>query len=74
MQVSVREGIGLDELHKLLESIVRPTGCTACGLLGIDITIRGGDPEFFRRTAALAKVQVGDLKNVEGVAVLEGHA
>ena len=34
-----------DVVHGALEQIFRLNGCLACGLLGIDIIIHGGDPD-----------------------------
>jgi len=37
--------ITADLVHASLERIFRLNGCLACGLLGIDIHVHGGDPE-----------------------------
>ena len=34
-----------DQVHQAFEKIFRLNGCLACGLLGIDIHIHGGDPD-----------------------------
>jgi hypothetical protein len=33
------------EVHAAMEQIFRLNGCLACGLIGIDIHIHGGDPD-----------------------------
>lgn len=35
------------EVHAALEQIFRLNGCLACGLIGLDIHIHGGDPDPF---------------------------
>ncbi len=34
-----------DVVHAAFEQIFRLNGCLACGLLGIDVIIHGGDPD-----------------------------
>lgn len=34
-----------DVVHGALEQIFRLNGCLACGLLGIDLHVHGGDPD-----------------------------
>ncbi|HEY6137270.1 MAG TPA: hypothetical protein VI670_05855 [Thermoanaerobaculia bacterium] len=34
-----------DVVHAAFEQIFRLNGCLACGLLGIDVHVHGGDPE-----------------------------
>ncbi|HXA15817.1 MAG TPA: hypothetical protein VN380_02405 [Thermoanaerobaculia bacterium] len=34
-----------DVVHAAFAQIFRLNGCLACGLLGIDVVIHGGDPE-----------------------------
>lgn len=56
VQLTLRHGVDIGEVHKAVETLVsrlRPRGCTACGLVGIDIHILGGDPEFFEQVAPL---------------------
>lgn len=39
----------LEVVHKAVEDLIRrlnPSGCTRCGLTGIDLTLRSGDPEI----------------------------
>lgn len=33
------------EVHAAMEQIFRLNGCLACGLIGLDIHIHGGDPD-----------------------------
>jgi hypothetical protein len=53
--VNVIEGVKLDTLHQALDQIVKLTGCLGCGLVGIDLSFRGGDPEL------------GGVRNLPGV-------
>jgi hypothetical protein len=46
VSINVVEGVKLDTLHSALDNIARLTGCLACGLVGIDVIFRGGDPEL----------------------------
>jgi hypothetical protein len=55
VSVNVVEGVKLDTLHAALDNIARLTGCLACGLVGIDLIFRGGDPEL------------GNIRNLPGV-------
>jgi hypothetical protein len=34
-----------DVVHRAFEQIFKLNGCLACGLLGIDVIIHGGDPD-----------------------------
>jgi hypothetical protein len=34
-----------DVVHAAFEQIFKLNGCLACGLLGIDVIIHGGDPD-----------------------------
>ncbi|MFT2019983.1 hypothetical protein ACMA1D_29730 [Streptomyces sp. 796.1] len=46
--ITFKPDTGLDVIHKAVEDLVRklePGGCTGCGLLGIDLILRSGDPE-----------------------------
>ena len=56
VQVNVVEHVKLDTLHAALDNIVKLTGCLTCGLVGIDLIFRGGDPEL------------GGVRNLPGVA------
>ena len=47
-----------DQVHQAFEKIFRLNGCLACGLLGIDIHIHGGDPDPL----------VGDFEGFSGIA------
>ena len=55
VHIGVAENIKLETLHQIIDQIARISGCPACGLLGIDLTFRGGDPE------------VNALRNLQGV-------
>jgi hypothetical protein len=44
--VNVADGVKLETLHQALDNIVRLTGCLGCGLVGIDVNFRGGDPDL----------------------------
>ena len=38
--------ITLDQINKAVAQAVNLSGCTGCGLLGIDLHFHGGDPVF----------------------------
>jgi hypothetical protein len=44
LAVSGHSGVTKEQVHGALENIFRLNGCLACGLLGIDVIIHGGDP------------------------------
>ena len=57
-QINVRLGekVNLQTLQSIIERITHMTGCTACGLLGVDLTI-GGDPAEFNQIKQIQGVQ-----------------
>jgi hypothetical protein len=44
VNVTFEENVKLETLLAVLDNIVKLTGCVACGLVGIDVNFRGGDP------------------------------
>jgi hypothetical protein len=46
------------EVHTAMEQIFKLNGCLACGLIGLDIIIHGGDPDPL----------LGDLAGFTGIA------
>ena len=44
--INVSQEVKLETLHTVIDRIAHATGCLACGLLGIDLHFRGGDPDF----------------------------
>lgn len=57
VQVTVQQGIGLEDLQAMIGRIVTLSGCTGCGLLGFDLHILGGDPELFKSLRPIEGVQ-----------------
>ena len=53
--ISVADSVKLETLHAAVDNIVKLTGCLGCGLVGIDLTFRGGDPDL------------GGIRNMPGV-------
>ena len=47
-QVTVSRDVKLESLQAALKTIVGRSGCVTCGLLGVDIIFREGDPEVVR--------------------------
>ncbi len=47
LTASGRTPLKKEQVHDALEQIFKLNGCLACGLIGIDIIIHGGDPEPF---------------------------
>lgn len=45
LAASGRGGVTPDQVQRAFESIYKLHGCLACGLLGIDVIVHGGDPE-----------------------------
>jgi hypothetical protein len=58
INVRLGEKVNLEALQSIVARIVQLNGCTACGLLGIDLTL-GGDPVEFH--------QIGQLPGVRSV-------
>ena len=58
IQVTVSKDIKAEQLHQALYQILRFGGCVACGLVGIDLNFRLGDPgpEELRKTAGITGV------------------
>ena len=59
VELTLRGGpeLTVDEIHEVIVEIIggiRPDGCEHCGLLGVDLVIRGGDPEFYRQIAKVS--------------------
>jgi hypothetical protein len=44
IQVTVSRDVKAEQLHKAVDQILHFGGCTTCGLNGIDLRIRVGDP------------------------------
>ena len=44
VRVFVNREVKAETINRTLERIYRLSGCLACGLLGYDILIHGGDP------------------------------
>ena len=44
--VNVSESVKLETLQAALANIARLTGCLGCGLVGVDVNFRGGDPDL----------------------------
>ncbi|WP_344443735.1 hypothetical protein [Kitasatospora nipponensis] len=43
--------VEVGHVHAAVADLLRnlkPGGCSGCGLVGVDVTIRSGDPEVFR--------------------------
>src|SRR5262249_51985637 len=40
-------GVKIEAIHEAVKQALGRVGCPACGLLGVDIHIGGGDPEPF---------------------------
>jgi len=57
IQLTMKQGVDIAEVHAAVEkliSVLRPGGCTRCGLGGIDLIIHGGDPEIFEQLQTVA--------------------
>lgn len=54
--VKVASNITLDNVQSIVRRVGGLTGCTTCGLLGVDLTL-SGDPEEFAEIGSLPGVQ-----------------
>jgi hypothetical protein len=72
--MSVREGVSADAIHKTLDRIFEESGCTACGLLGFDLSILTIDDDWSRQFGKVLQIsRVGPaVEGVEAVAVFGG--
>jgi len=57
VQFTVREGVGIKNLHLVLDRLVRLHGCIACGLNGIDLRFRVQDSMLFEKFRDIGEVQ-----------------
>jgi hypothetical protein len=60
VQIVVSEKVDLKELQTVIERVVGLAGCRTCGLVGIDLLFRGGDP---------IEQQFGDLPGIRTVLI-----
>ncbi len=56
VNVKVREDISLEQLHRIIETIVGLSGCRTCGILGVDLRL-SGDPVEANQITKLPGVQ-----------------
>jgi hypothetical protein len=56
VRIHVKEDVTLENLHRIIDQIAGMSGCRTCGLLGIDLRLRG-DPAEFQQIAKLPGVQ-----------------
>lgn len=56
VEIHLANDVKLETLRSIVETIPRISGCTTCGLVGIDLILRGGDP-----------VELGAIRNLPGV-------
>lgn len=56
INVRLAENVNLETLQSVVARIVGHTGCTACGLLGVDLTL-GGDPAEVKQVEQLPGVR-----------------
>jgi hypothetical protein len=57
IRLAVHGNVKLPDLHAAIARAVKLTGCVACGLVGIDLEILGGDPAV-----------EGEFKEIPGIA------
>ena len=57
IRLAVHGNVKLPDLHAAIARAVNLTGCVACGLVGVDLEILGGDPAV-----------VSQFKEIPGIA------
>ena len=57
IRLPVHGNVKLPDLHAAIARAVNLTGCVACGLVGVDLEILGGDPAVER-----------EFKDIPGIA------
>ena len=43
--VQLKENVNLEQLQNIVAQVARHTGCTSCGLLGVDFRLKGDPAE-----------------------------
>ena len=62
LQPTVHGNVKLPDLHAAIARAVNLTGCVACGLVGVDLEILGGDPAVesqFKEIPGIATANFG---------------
>lgn len=72
VQLSVKEGITAEVVHRSLDRLFELSGCTNCGLLGFDLHILTIDDDWSRQFGKLLEMQreIPKLEGLESVSVL----
>ncbi len=58
VEVTMRQGqeLRVEDIHEVIVEIIKsihPQGCGNCGLVGVDLVLRGGDPDLFSEISQL---------------------
>jgi len=62
IRLAVHGNVKLSDLHAAIARAVHLTGCVACGLVGVDLEILGGDPAVesqFKEIPGIATANFG---------------
>ncbi len=57
--LTFKEGVAIEDIHAAIDRLIdgiAPDGCTVCGLVGIDIVFRAGDPEPYERIRPINEI------------------
>jgi hypothetical protein len=57
VQFTVKEGISAESVHSMLDRLFDLHGCTVCGLVGLDVLIRGQDRLIFEKFQGIDGMQ-----------------
>ncbi|MGD0985945.1 MAG: hypothetical protein ABSA65_19375 [Acidimicrobiales bacterium] len=60
VELTMRQGVEIEDVREALKVLIeglRPGGCTTCGLLGVDIVIRAGDPVFYEQVSQVTAIK-----------------
>ena len=64
LNITVKQGVSLEELHGLIDQIADTSGCQACGLMGVDLRL-SGEPVELEQIRKLPGVRDASFSNPE---------
>jgi hypothetical protein len=57
--LTFKEGVAIEDIHAAIDRLIGgigPSGCTVCGLVGIDLLFRAVDPEPYERIRPINEI------------------
>lgn len=59
VSVTFKGGVSIEDIHKAIDRMIevsQPGGCTRCGLIGLDLVLKGDPPDFYGKVGQLGGV------------------